>query len=42
MAKAVVPLRELLKGADESASGRACQEHIIQRFLRALGPNGKG
>ena len=42
MAKAVVPLGELLKGADESASGRACQERIIQRFLRALGPNAKG
>ena len=39
MAKAVVPLQELLKGADESHSGHACQERIIQRFLRALGPN---
>ncbi len=42
MAKAVLPLREFLKGSGESASGRACQERIIHRFLKALGQNGKG
>lgn len=42
MAKAVLPLREFLKGTGESPSGRACQERIIQRFLRALGQNAKG
>jgi nanoRNase/pAp phosphatase (c-di-AMP/oligoRNAs hydrolase) len=41
MAKAVLPLREFLKGSGESASGRVCQERIIQRFVRALGQNGK-
>jgi len=41
MAKAVLPLREFLKGA-ESPSGRASQERIIQRFLRALGQTAKG
>ncbi len=41
MAKAVLPLKEFLKGAGESPTGRACQERIIQRFLRALGQNGK-
>jgi nanoRNase/pAp phosphatase (c-di-AMP/oligoRNAs hydrolase) len=42
MAKAVLPLREFLKGAGESLSGHACQERIIQRFLRALGQGAKG
>lgn len=40
MAKAVVPLRALIGGGDPPPP-RACQEHIIQRFLRALGQNGK-
>ncbi len=42
MAKAVFPVREFLKGAGESPTGRACQERVIQRFLRALGANAKG
>jgi nanoRNase/pAp phosphatase (c-di-AMP/oligoRNAs hydrolase) len=42
MAKAVVPLKELLKGASETSAARACQERIVHRFLRALGGNGKG
>ena len=37
MAKAVVPIREFLKGAGDSPTGRASQERVIQRFLRALG-----
>ena len=41
MAKAVLSLKEFLKGSGESPSGRVCQERIIQRFLRALGQNGK-
>jgi nanoRNase/pAp phosphatase (c-di-AMP/oligoRNAs hydrolase) len=41
MAKAVVPLTELMKGSGESPTGHACQEHIINRFLRVLGPDGK-
>jgi nanoRNase/pAp phosphatase (c-di-AMP/oligoRNAs hydrolase) len=41
MAKAVLPLRDFLKGASDT-SGRACQERVIHRFLRALGSNGKG
>src|SRR5262249_39917794 len=41
MAKAVLPLRDFLKGAGDT-SGRACQERVIHRFLRALGSNGKG
>jgi nanoRNase/pAp phosphatase (c-di-AMP/oligoRNAs hydrolase) len=40
MAKAVVPLREFLKGVPEG-TGQAVQERIIQRFLKALGPNGR-
>jgi nanoRNase/pAp phosphatase (c-di-AMP/oligoRNAs hydrolase) len=42
MAKAVVPAREFMRGAAESSAGRACQERVIQRFLRALGPSTKG
>jgi hypothetical protein len=39
MAKAVVPVREIMKGAGDSPTGRASQERIIQRFLKALGHN---
>jgi nanoRNase/pAp phosphatase (c-di-AMP/oligoRNAs hydrolase) len=42
MAKAVVPVREFMRGTGESSAGRACQERVIQRFLRALGPSTKG
>jgi nanoRNase/pAp phosphatase (c-di-AMP/oligoRNAs hydrolase) len=42
MAKAVLPLRDFLKGTGEAPTGRACQERVIHQFLRALGPNGKG
>jgi nanoRNase/pAp phosphatase (c-di-AMP/oligoRNAs hydrolase) len=42
MAKAVLPLRDLLKGAADAAPGRICQERVIQRFLKALGQSGKG
>jgi nanoRNase/pAp phosphatase (c-di-AMP/oligoRNAs hydrolase) len=42
MAKAVVPVREFMRGGGESPSGRACQERVIQRFLRALGQTSKG
>ncbi len=41
MAKAVMPLRDLLEAEAESPSGPACQERIIGRFLRALGQNDK-
>ena len=41
MAKAVVPIREFMRGAGDSPTGRACQERIIQRFLRALGPTAR-
>ena len=41
MAKAVLPIREFVKGIGESPTVRACQERIIQRFLRALGQNGR-
>ncbi len=41
MAKAVLPLKEFLKGTGDSPPERVCQERIIQRFLRALGQNGK-
>jgi len=41
MAKAVLPLKEFLKGSGESPAARVCQERIIHRFLRALGQNGK-
>jgi nanoRNase/pAp phosphatase (c-di-AMP/oligoRNAs hydrolase) len=42
MAKAVLPLGDFLKGAGAGAAGGACQERIVQRFLRALGQNGRG
>jgi nanoRNase/pAp phosphatase (c-di-AMP/oligoRNAs hydrolase) len=41
MAKAVVPMREFMKGGGDPPTGRACQERIILRFLRALGLNAK-
>ncbi len=42
MAKAVVPVAELAEGADDRRAGpRACQERIVQRFLRALDQHGK-
>ncbi len=40
MAKAVLPTRELMKGAAESGE-RVCQERIIHRFLKVLGHNGR-
>jgi nanoRNase/pAp phosphatase (c-di-AMP/oligoRNAs hydrolase) len=36
MAKAVVPVAELLKGAGDAPAARAVQDRIVQRFLRAL------
>jgi len=42
MAKAVVPVREFMKGAGDSPTGRASQERIIQRFLKALGHHTRG
>ena len=36
MAKAVVPLAEVLKGAGDPPPARAAQDRIVQRFLRAL------
>ena len=42
MAKAVLPLAEFVGGAGDPPTGRACQERVIQRFLRALSPGGKG
>ncbi|HET7874817.1 MAG TPA: bifunctional oligoribonuclease/PAP phosphatase NrnA [Methylomirabilota bacterium] len=41
MAKAVIPLRDLIRGAAEAPLARVCEERIVQRFLRALGQNGK-
>src|SRR6266851_1174396 len=41
MAKAVFPLRQLGRGAGEPAASGACQERIIERFVRALGGNAK-
>src|SRR5207249_3696948 len=41
MAKAVMPLRDLLEAGGETRSATGCQERIIERFLRALGQNGK-
>ena len=40
MAKAVLPTRELMKGAAD-AGARAVQDRIVHRFLKALGPNGR-
>jgi nanoRNase/pAp phosphatase (c-di-AMP/oligoRNAs hydrolase) len=40
MAKAVFPTRLLARGPEDSRGGRALPERIVQRFLRALGPNG--
>jgi hypothetical protein len=39
MAKAVVPLTAL--AGPEGADPARCQERLVQRFLRALGLNGK-
>jgi len=41
MAKAVIALDRLVKGAAESRSSRTCANRIVRRFLRALGPNGR-
>jgi len=41
MAKAVFPLRRLGRGPGEAPGSGACQERIIERFLRALGGSGK-
>ena len=41
MAKAVFPLRRLGRGAGEPAASPTHQERIIERFLRALGGNGR-
>jgi nanoRNase/pAp phosphatase (c-di-AMP/oligoRNAs hydrolase) len=41
MAKAIFPLRQLGRGAGEPPASGVCQERIIERFLRALGGNGK-
>jgi len=40
MAKAVLPLPTLLGGGTPAVG--ACEERIMERFLRALGQNGKG
>jgi nanoRNase/pAp phosphatase (c-di-AMP/oligoRNAs hydrolase) len=40
MAKAVFPTRLLARGLEDSRGVRALPERIVQRFLRALGPNG--
>ena len=40
MAKAVFPLRQLGVAGEPAASG-GCRERIVERFLRALGGNGK-
>ncbi|MDP9143904.1 MAG: hypothetical protein M3N43_04270, partial [Actinomycetota bacterium] len=39
MAKAVFPLRQLGRAAGDPSG--ACQERIIERFVRALGGNAK-
>jgi len=41
MAKAVMPLRDLLEAGGETRSATGSQERIIERFLRALGQDGK-
>ena len=41
MAKAVFPLRHLGRAAGDPGASGACQERIIERFVRALGGNAK-
>ena len=41
MAKAVFPARQLGRAAGDPAAGAACQQRIVERFLRALGTGGK-
>jgi nanoRNase/pAp phosphatase (c-di-AMP/oligoRNAs hydrolase) len=41
MAKAVFPRRQLGLSASEAAGGGACQERIVDRFLRALAGGGR-
>ncbi len=41
MAKAIFPLRQLGRSAGESTASGACQDRIVERFLRALGGTGK-
>jgi nanoRNase/pAp phosphatase (c-di-AMP/oligoRNAs hydrolase) len=41
MAKAIFPLRQLGRSAGDGPENGACQERIIERFLRALGGAGK-
>jgi len=41
MAKAVLPLAALAGAGGEAPTGRAHQERVIQRFLRALGQSGR-
>jgi nanoRNase/pAp phosphatase (c-di-AMP/oligoRNAs hydrolase) len=41
MAKAVFPLRQLGRAAGDPAAGAACQDRIVERFLRALGGSAK-
>jgi nanoRNase/pAp phosphatase (c-di-AMP/oligoRNAs hydrolase) len=41
MAKAIVPIGELLKGAGDPPAPRAVQDRIVQRFLKALDQHGK-
>jgi nanoRNase/pAp phosphatase (c-di-AMP/oligoRNAs hydrolase) len=41
MAKAVMPLRDLLEGAPDTGARASCQDRIAERFLRALGPDGR-
>jgi hypothetical protein len=38
MAKAIFPVHKLGRGAGEAGASGVCQERIIDRFLRALGP----
>jgi len=40
MAKAVLPADALLATGQDPAKGAGCQAKIVERFLRALGPNG--
>jgi nanoRNase/pAp phosphatase (c-di-AMP/oligoRNAs hydrolase) len=41
MAKAIVPVAEMVKGAGDPPSPRAVQDRIVQRFLKALDQHGK-